>query len=138
MTASIDPTRAQFDAFKDLPRDTPIWMLNMIRFKDRADYPEGHPNHGKQITGAEAYAEYGRQASPHLAKVGGRRVFSGGPEAMVIGPEAEAWDMIFVIEYPSATAFMQMITNPEYQKLSAHRTAAVADSRLIRLKPQEA
>lgn len=137
MTGSIDPTRQQFEAFKDLPRDTPIWMLNMIRFKARAEYPKDHPDHGKGLTGAQAYAEYGRQASPHLGEVGGRRVFSGGPEAVVIGPTGEAWDMIFVVEYPDAATFMKMITNPEYQKLAVHRTAAVEDSRLIRLKPQE-
>ena len=39
MTNAIDPTRAQFDAFKALPRDTPIQMLNLIRFKAVADYP---------------------------------------------------------------------------------------------------
>ena len=138
MSGAIDPTRAQFDAFKALPRDTPIQMLNMIRFKPLADYPKDHPNHGKGLTGAEAYAEYGREADPHLSELGGRRVFSGIPEAVVIGPDGEAWDMIFVVEYPSSAVFMKMITNPEYQTLAVHRTAAVADSRLIRLKPDQA
>ena len=49
MTNSIDPTRPQFDAFKALPRDTPIHMLNLIRLKKVADYPEGHPDHGKNM-----------------------------------------------------------------------------------------
>ena len=48
----IDPTREQFEAFKALPRDRPIHMLNLIRYKAVADYPEGHANHGKGLTGA--------------------------------------------------------------------------------------
>ena len=46
MPGSIDPLREQFDAFKALPRDQPIQMLNLIRLKPMADYPAGHPDHG--------------------------------------------------------------------------------------------
>jgi enamine deaminase RidA (YjgF/YER057c/UK114 family) len=51
--SSIDPTRPQFDAFKALPRDTTIHMLNLIRLRPLAAYPEDHPNHGKGLTGLE-------------------------------------------------------------------------------------
>ncbi len=54
----IDPSRENWTLFKSLPRDTPIRMLNLIKIKDLADYPEGHPNHGKGMTGREAYAIY--------------------------------------------------------------------------------
>ena len=56
MAGHIDPSRENWQAFKDLPRDTPIHMLNLIRFRDVAEYPEGHPLHGKGLTGREAYA----------------------------------------------------------------------------------
>ena len=60
MTAgSVEPSRAQFDAFKALPRDTPIQMLNLIRLKPLADYLEGHANHGKGMSGLDAYRAYG-------------------------------------------------------------------------------
>ena len=61
MSGSIDPTRTQFDAFKALPRDQPIQMLNLVRVKEKADYPEGHPNHGKAMSGLDAYRAYGRE-----------------------------------------------------------------------------
>lgn len=82
----IDPERAQFDAFKALPRDTPIHMLNLVRFKDRATYPDDHPLAGKALTGAEAYANYGKDSSAVFSRVGGSVVWSGMMEAMVIGP----------------------------------------------------
>ncbi|HEY2050044.1 MAG TPA: DUF1330 domain-containing protein [Caulobacteraceae bacterium] len=132
---SIDPTRAQFDAFKALPRDTPIHMLNLIRLKPFADYPEGHPNHGRGMSGLEAYREYGRTSAAVFARVGGRQVWAGRPETVVTGPIDERWDLAFIAEYPSAGAFLAMVTDPEYREHVRHRTAGVADSRLIRLAP---
>ena len=58
----VDPERAQFDAFKELPRDTVIHMLNLVRFKDKATYPAEHALAGANLSGAEAYANYGRDS----------------------------------------------------------------------------
>ncbi|MFX8965135.1 hypothetical protein ABTN15_20390, partial [Acinetobacter baumannii] len=60
MSFHIDPSRENFDRFKALPRDTPIHMLNRVRFRALAAYPDGHPLAGKGLTGREAYAEYMR------------------------------------------------------------------------------
>ena len=135
MIGSIDPTRPQFDAFKALPRDQPIQMLNLIRLKARADYPEGHSEHGKGRTGLEAYRAYGRATAPLYQRLGGRQVWAGRPEVVVTGPSDERWDLAFIAEYPNAAAFLAMVTDPEYREHVKHRTAAVADSRLIRLSP---
>jgi uncharacterized protein (DUF1330 family) len=133
--ASIDPTRPQFEAFKALPRDTPIQMLNLIRLKAVADYPADHPNHGAAMSGLEAYRAYGRGSAEVFARVGGRQVWAGRPQGVVTGPENEAWDLAFIAEYPNAAAFLAMITDPDYREQVKHRTAGVADSRLIRLAP---
>jgi len=128
----IDPERAQFDAFKALPRDTPIHMLNLVRFKNRATYPDDHPLAGKALTGAEAYANYGKDSSAVFSRVGGSVVWSGMMEAMVIGPAEEYWDAMFIARYPNSGAFMEMVTDPVYRQAVVHRQAAVETSRLIR------
>ena len=138
MSNAVDPTRAQFDAFKGLPRDTPIQMLNLIRLRAVADYPADHPDHGRGITGAEAYRAYGEGLAPFLGRLGGRQVWAGRPEAVVTGPADERWDLAFIIEYPGSAAFLAMVTDPDYKEVVKHRTAAVDDSRLIRLAPLEA
>lgn len=138
MTATIgavDPTRAQFDAFKALPRDTPIHMLNLVRLREVADYPPDHPNHGKGMTGRDAYRAYGATTADIFNRLGGRQVWVGRPEAVVTGPPGEQWDLAFIAQYPNAGAFLAMITDPQYREHVRHRTAAVADSRLIRLAP---
>ena len=128
----IDPERAQFDTFKALPRDTPIHMLNLVRFKNRATYPGDHPLAGKALTGAEAYANYGKDSSAVFSRVGGSVVWSGMMEAMVIGPADEHWDAMFIARYPNSGAFMEMVTDPVYRQAVVHRQAAVETSRLIR------
>jgi len=132
---SVDPTRAQFDAFKALPRDAPIQMLNLIRLKPLADYPPDHPDHGKGLTGLEAYRAYGRTSRPIFERLGGRQIWAGRPETVVTGPADERWDLAFIAEYPNAAAFLAMVTDPDYREHVKHRTAAVEDSRLIRLAP---
>ncbi|HEV2531023.1 DUF1330 domain-containing protein [Phenylobacterium sp.] len=132
----IDPDRAAWAIFKSLPKDQPIHMLNLIRLKPRAEYPPDHPDHGRDLTGLDAYRAYGRTSGPIFARVGGRQVWAGKPNAMVTGPQdAEQWDLAFIAEYPDAKAFIEMVRDPDYREHVKHRTAGVADSRLLCLSP---
>ena len=138
--AYIDPSPANFQAFKDLPRDEPIHMLNLLRFRDLAEYPQGHEHHGNGWTGRRAYEEYGKTSGPIFQGVGGKIVWRGAFQTMVTGPEPDekVWHDGFVAEYPNSGAFFAMIKDADYQLAVVNRTAAVSDSRLMRFKPGEA
>ena len=123
----VDPERVQFEQFKALPRDTPIHMLNLIKLKSSASYEDG-----TVTTGAEAYAAYGRDSGPIFKRVGGKMLWRGKPESMVIGPMDEQWDIAFVAYYPDSAAFLEMVTDTDYQQAVKHRQAAVETSRLLR------
>ena len=127
MTEYVDPEREQFEAFKKLPRDKPIMMLNMLRFRDRACYEDG-----RDVSGSEAYVTYGRESGPIFARVGGEIIWRGKPENTLIGPQDEHWDLVFIARYPTAGAFLERVTDPDYRIAVKHRQAAVLDSRLIR------
>ncbi len=130
---TVDPTREAFQAFKDLPRDTPLNMLNLIQLRDQAAYADK-----RQASGAEAYAEYGRRSGPIFERVGGTILWRGRPEVLLIGPADESWDLAFIAAYPSAGAFLEMVTDPTYQSDAVpHRVAAVVTSRLLRTLPIE-
>ncbi|WP_372573256.1 DUF1330 domain-containing protein [Ruegeria jejuensis] len=135
MTRFIDPERAQFEAFKALDRDQPIEMLNLVQFRGSATYPAGHDLAEAGLSGAKAYARYGAETAPILSRVGGAIVWRGGFESVLIGPEDERWDAIFIVRYPTANAFLQMVSDPDYQRAVIHRQAAVETSRLIRCAP---
>jgi len=131
MTGFIDPTRETFAEFRADNRAGPIHMLNLVRLRERALYPDG-----RQATGAEAYAAYGRESEPVFARLGGAIVWRGKFELMLIGPKHERWDLCFIAQYPSVGAFVEMIRDPVYREAVKHRQAAVEDSRLIRLMPE--
>ena len=105
-----------------------IDMLNLIRLREAAVYGDG-----RQASGAEAYAAYGRISQPVFARLGGRIVWRGRLDQILIGPKEEAWDICFIARYPSTAAFADMVRDPRYREAMAHRQAAVANSRLIRL-----
>lgn len=130
MSQYVDPSKETFAAFRSNDRPGPIHMLNLVLFHDRAAYPDG-----RDVSGAEAYAAYGRESHPVFERLGGRIIWRGSFELMLIGPGEECWDACFIAEYPSVAAFVQMVRDPVYRKAVKHRQAAVRTSRLIRLEP---
>lgn len=136
-TRYIDPSRANFAAFKDLARDEPIHMLNLLQYRETAEYPAGHEHAGKGWSGRRAYQEYGKTSGPIFRRVGGKIVWRGAFQTVVTGPEHMRWDDGFVAVYPNAAAFFAMIKDTEYQLAVVNRTAALVDSRLVRFKPGE-
>lgn len=126
-------SREAFAAFRADDRPGPVQMLNLIRLNAEAQYPDG-PRGG----GREAFTNYGRISAPVLARLGGRILWRGGFEQVLIGPEGERWDICFIADYPSVEAFAAMFRDPIYREAMVHRQAAVKDCRLIRLAAQEA
>lgn len=134
----IDPSPENFQAFKDLPRDQPINMLNLLLYRDLAEYPDGHEFADKRWSGRRAYEEYGAASGPIFRRLGGMIVWRGRFETVVTGPEGEFWHDGFIAHYPNAGAFFAMIKDPDYQRAVVNRTAALADSRLVRFAPGDA
>ncbi len=122
MIGHIDPTKEMFAAFRANDRPGPIHMLNLVRFRDKAAYPDG-----RNATGAEAYTAYGRDSFPVFSRLGGRVVWRGSFELTLIGPAEEKWDECFIAEYPSVAAFVEMIRDPVYREAVKHRQAAVLE-----------
>ncbi len=125
---TINPTsRAMTEVLSNTPKDQPVVMLNLLKFREHANY-EGQR---EGVSGREAYQEYGRGAIHCIKAVGGDLVWSGAPTGVLIGPEYEQWDEVLLVRYPSLDAFLKMIESPEYKRIVHHRTAAIDDSRLI-------
>jgi uncharacterized protein (DUF1330 family) len=133
MTAYTTFSKEVFAAFRANDRAGPVHMLNLIRLRDIAVYPSG-----ERVSGVEAYAAYGRISGPVFTGLGGKIIWRGQWELEVIGPADERWDVCFIAEYPSVASFAEMAKNPVYREAVVHRTAAVQDSRLIRLAPVQA
>lgn len=131
---SLNPSRAQLAAFAErMPADTPILMLNLLRFNAQANYPAGSDE--TPCSGREAYARYSRTALAKVRGVGGDVERLANAHVALIAPDDEHWDQVLLVRYPSPAAFLAMLADPQYQAATVHRSAALADSRLIATTP---
>lgn len=123
------PTMEQVTSFFGGPENGPFVMVNLLKFKDKADYADGSD---ADLTGAEAYARYGKAIQTCLAGVGGRHVYAGSVTGLMIGEVEDDWDMVALVEYPSLAAMQKMVSSPEYQAIEIHRKAGLLGQLNIR------
>ena len=117
-----------------IPEGVPFFMLNLLRFRERADYGDRAdvaPSSGREAYHQRYVPAFGKIAA-RVAGDGIRVSWLGGVLARVVGPTDERWDEIAIVEYPSFAAFRRVTERPEYEAEAApHRTAALEDWRLI-------
>ena len=118
----VNPSGERMKEFFGGEEDGPFVMVNLLKFKTSAEYPDGRET---ELSGAEAYAIYARGVFPLVEKHGGRPVFDGTVTGLMLGEVENNWDMVALVEYPSLKAFRAMIMSPEYQQIAVHRTAGL-------------
>jgi uncharacterized protein (DUF1330 family) len=123
----IGPTKEQIQALLDSDLEAPVVMLNLLKFAERAG---GDGGDGAQ-SGRDSYTRYGDRVRSMLEQTGARILWQGRADSVVIGGDADDWDAVILVEYPSRKAFIDMTSSPKYQDVSRDRTAGLADSRLI-------
>ena len=121
-----------YKSFKNIKDDRRLHMLNLIKLKEEAIYPNGIIT-----TGFEAYMRYGKESEPVFKRLGGSIVWRGDMLIGLIGPADERWDICFIAEYPTVESFILMQRDKTYQKAVLHRQIAVKTSRLIRMAPKK-
>ncbi len=128
----LEPSQASGAALFRRNISGEIIMLNMLRFKETADYsanPELAP--AKPVSGREAFQKYIEHTMPFLEGSGGELLLLGNGGQFFIGPEDEQWDVVMLVKQSSLASFMAFASNTEYLAGLGHRTAAVVDSRLL-------
>ncbi|MEW6271413.1 MAG: DUF1330 domain-containing protein [Thermodesulfobacteriota bacterium] len=131
MTVALYPTAAQIEALLAAPDDGPVVMVNLLRFKARADAPDA------DATGEEAYRRYTASMLDFIAARGARVIWNGRLESQVMGTGAEGFDVIALVEYPSRRAFFEIATDPHVQEIGVHRTAGLEGQWLLAARTME-
>lgn len=134
MTRYLEPTWEAGRAFAARQIQGGVVMLNLLRFRDVADYaatPALAPP--EPISGAEAFRRYIEHTLPHLRESGGDLLFLGNGGAFLIGPPAERWDMAMLVRQQSVASFFAFASHEAYLSGIGHRTAALEDARLLPL-----
>ena len=111
-----------------VPDGHPFAIINLLLYKDWAEYPEGTVT--EKLSGQQAYERYSELSIPFVNKVGGVPMWRGTFGVNLIGPDDEEWDEVLIMQYPKRSAFEEMLADPDYKAILYHRTAAVKDSRL--------
>ena len=127
----IGPTKEQIQAFLDSDLEAPVVMLNLLKFAERAAGEGDDGDGGGAHSGRDSYTRYGGRVRSMLEQTGARILWQGRADSVVIGGDADDWDAVILVEYPSRKAFIDMTSSPKYQEVSKDRTAGLADSRLI-------
>ena len=120
--------------FMEFPDDAPIKMVNLLKFKIKAEYADGRST---DLSGKEAYAIYAQEVQEHLKKVDAKLIFSGKVERLMLGEVGELWDVIAIAKYPSRKAMMEMIMDADYQESEKHRAAGLKGQLNIETKTGE-
>ncbi|QJB69514.1 DUF1330 domain-containing protein [Parasphingorhabdus halotolerans] len=127
----VNPSPEAMTEFFGAEEEGPFVMVNLLKFKDKAEYADGSD---ADLSGAEAYARYGAAVGKCIADVGGKPGFAGPVTGLMLGEVEENWDMVALVEYPSLEAMKKMVSSPEYQKITIHRTAGLAGQLNIKTK----
>ena len=118
--SAITPNLDQFQALAAAPDEGPVVMLNLLKFKPG---------------GEETYLRYGDAAKDMVEERGGRLLWSGRAEQVLIGDPAADWDVVVLVEYPSRSAFIEMVSSPEYLQAHADRDAALERTIVVACAP---
>lgn len=122
------PRPEQQQLFAERAPNGPIFMLNLLKFRDAAAYADGRESN---LTGAQAYALYGAAVGKIIHGLGGRLVWGGSANVLVIGDGELQWDQVAIVEYPSMAAFTGMTASDDYQEIHVHRDAGLEHQLLI-------
>jgi uncharacterized protein (DUF1330 family) len=131
----IEPDEQQFAEIAKLAgseADGPVVMLNLNRYRERAEY-EGMVPGGlsADCSGHAAYMRYAAVAVAVLTRVGGKILWQSEAKLTAVGDETDRYDEVVAVWYPSFAAFVALATDAEILEARAHRSAGLERAALI-------
>lgn len=109
--------------------DRPVWMVNLMKYREVAEYSDGRES---AISGQEADDRYA-PIGP-LAAVGAEIVFLATVESQPLGDEP-TWDRVAVVQYPSGRAFVEMQEREDFRALHVHKDAGMEQTIVMGCRP---
>ncbi len=117
---AVAPQPEQIQEF--LATDGPVMMVNLLKFREKAAYPDGRD---AEISGREAYGRYAMEMRKLVEASGGRFVFAAEVDSLLLGQVDDLWDQVGIVEYPSSNALLGIASSPEFQEIEVHRHAGL-------------
>ena len=118
----VHPSKEQMEGFLEPDHEGPIYMVNLLKFRQSANYEDGRDC---DLSGAQAYAIYGRAVAELVRDLGGAMVFSGNVSRLMLGEVEDLWDQVAIVMYPSRAAMLDMVVSDAYRDIAVHRDAGL-------------
>lgn len=109
-------------ATTDPDADGPVWMVNLMKYKERAEYADGTDG-GR--SGLEADNEYTPTES--FRAIGAELVYVATVDATLLGDGTE-WDRVAIVKYPSRRSFVEMQQRQDFRESHVHKEAGMAST----------
>lgn len=119
---AVLPDQEQIKGFFDTDADGPIYMVNLLKFREWAEYEDGRET---RLTGREAYAIYEEGVTELLPSFGGYGAFFADVERLALGEVEDLWDVVAIAVYPSRRAMLEMMQSDRMKEIAAHRSAGL-------------
>jgi uncharacterized protein (DUF1330 family) len=103
-------------------RSAPVVLVDLVDFRDAAaeqDYRHHYRHRAWQL----------------IEAAGGRRLWSGHPSAVAYGRPSDGWSWLELVEYPSRSSVIELVTSSDYRALHAARDAATSRVALLAASP---
>jgi len=97
-------------------------MVNLLRFREKAAYPDGRD---PDLSGREAYERYAGRMRELVEAEGGRFVFGADALGLLLGEVEEAWHTVGIVEYPDSKTLVRISASPEFREIESHRLAGL-------------
>lgn len=109
--------------------DGPIYMVNLMKYKEVAEYAnaEGQP----AVSGREADDQY--NPASILNKIGAAIVFVGDVTSMHVG--TDDWDRVAVVRYPTRRSFVEMQSRKDFSEKHVHKAAGMLRTTIVACRP---
>lgn len=117
---AVDPQGNDIERFLQEDPGGPLVMMNLVKFK------EG---------GRASFAEYANAVMPFMLKAGAQPLYAGDCSTPLVAEPGQTWDAVMLVRYPSRAAFLQMVSDPEYQRFNHLRTAALHEAVMLATLP---
>jgi uncharacterized protein (DUF1330 family) len=109
--------------------DGPIWMVNLMKYREVAQYDDGRD---LTITGRQADDLYAPLDT--LAEIGAKPVFFGDVDQQLLG-DAPIWERVAVVKYPTRRSFIDMQSRPKFQESHKHKDAGMEHTIIMGCRP---
>ncbi len=122
------PTAQQMQAALARDDGSEIYMLNLLKFRDKAVYADGRTS---DLSGLQAYSIYGRAMTRMVMEAGGKLVYTGKVRGLLVGGGDAQWDHIAIMMYPSFQVMAAITGSKAYADIHVHREAGLAGQVLM-------